>query len=72
MTRITPSLVREAIDIYLRDVIEITLSEERHVRVYNYHYWTGWPNSEDPYVAPYALWASIMLALLRIEPTGAV
>jgi peptide/nickel transport system substrate-binding protein len=65
-------LVRQAIDIYLRDVVEITLSEERHVRVYNYHYWTGWPNSEDPYVAPYALWASIMLAFLRIEPTGAV
>lgn len=64
-------LVHQAIDIYLRDVIEITLSEERHVRVYNYHYWTGWPNSDDPYVAPYALWASIMLAFLRVQPTGA-
>lgn len=64
-------LVRQAIEIYLRDVIEITMSEERHVRTYNYHYWTGWPNSDDPYVAPYALWASIMTALLKIEPTGA-
>lgn len=64
-------LVRQAVEIYLRDVIEITLSEERHVRVYNYHYWTGWPNADDPYVAPYALWGSIMLALLKIEPTGA-
>jgi peptide/nickel transport system substrate-binding protein len=64
-------LVRQAIEIYLRDVIEITMSEERHVRTYNYHYWQGWPNVEDPYVAPYALWASIMLALLRVEPTGA-
>lgn len=65
------NLVRQAIDIYLRDVIEITLSEERHVRVYNWHYWKGWPNAENPYVAPYALWGAIMLALLRIEPTGA-
>lgn len=64
-------LVRQAVEIYLRDVIEITMSEERHVRTYNYHYWKGWPNSEDPYVAPYALWASIMTALLKIEPTGA-
>jgi peptide/nickel transport system substrate-binding protein len=64
-------LVHQAVEIYLRDVIEITLSEERHVRVYNYHYWKGWPNADDPYVAPYALWASIMLALLKIEPTGA-
>ena len=65
------NLVRQCVEIYLRDVIEITLSEERHVRVYNNHYWKGWPNVEDPYVAPYALWASIMLAFLRIEPTGA-
>ena len=64
-------LVRQCIELYLRDVIEITMSEERHVRTYNYHYWKGWPNANDPYVAPYALWASIMLALLRIEPTGA-
>lgn len=64
-------LVRQAVEIYLNDVIEITMSEERHVRTYNYHYWTGWPNAEDAYVAPYALWASIMLALLKIEPTGA-
>ncbi len=64
-------LVRQAVEIYLRDVIEITMSEERHVRVYNYHYWTGWPNSDDAYVAPYALWASIMLALLKVEPTNA-
>ena len=63
-------LVRQTVEIYLRDVIEITLSEERHVRVYNYHYWKGWPSVEDPYVAPYALWASIMLALLKVEPTG--
>jgi len=64
-------LVHKCIDIYLRDVIEITLSEERHVRTYNWHYWKGWPTAEDPYVAPYALWAAIMLAILRIEPTGA-
>lgn len=64
-------LVRQAVDIYLRDVVEITMSEERHVRVYNYHYWTGWPSAEDAYVAPYALWASIMLALLKVEPTNA-
>jgi len=65
-------LVRQCIDIYLRDVIEITMSEERHVRTYNNHYWTGWPSADNAYVAPYALWASFMLALLKVEPTGAV
>jgi peptide/nickel transport system substrate-binding protein len=64
-------LVRQCIDIYFRDLIELTMSEERHVRTYNWHYWKGWPNAEDPYVAPYALWGAIMLAILKIEPTGA-
>jgi len=65
-------LVRQCIELYLRDVIEITMSEERHVRTYNNHYWTGWPSADNAYVAPYALWASFMLALLKVEPTGAV
>ena len=64
-------LVHQCIDTYLRDVVEITLSEERWVRTYNYHFWKGWPNASEPYVAPYALWASIMLAILKVEPTGA-
>jgi hypothetical protein len=55
----------------LRDVIEITLSEERWVRTYNWHFWKGWMNAKDPYAAPYALWGAIMLAILRIQPTGA-
>lgn len=63
-------LVRQAVEIYLRDVVEITMSEERHVRTYNYH-WKGWPNADDPYVAPYALWASIMTALLKVDQAGA-
>ena len=79
LDRISPSptdkkytdLVHQCIEVYLRDVIEITLSEERWVRTYNYHFWKGWPNASEPYVAPYALWASIMLAILKVEPTGA-
>jgi len=65
-------LVHQCVEFYLRDVIEITMSEERWVRTYNWHYWKGWPSAEDPYVAPYALWAGIQLALLKVEPTGAV
>jgi peptide/nickel transport system substrate-binding protein len=64
-------LVHQAVEIFLRDVIEITMSEERWLRTYNYHYWTGWPSAADPYVAPYALWAAIELAILKVTPTGA-
>jgi len=64
-------LVHQCIDIFLRDVIEITMSEERWLRTYNNHYWTGWPSAENAYVAPYALWAAIELAILKVQPTGA-
>jgi len=61
-------LVRQAIEIYLRDVVEITISEETWLRCYNSTYWTGWPGDKAPYVAPYAIWASFLLAELKIQP----
>jgi len=60
-------LVRQAIDIYLRDVIEITMSEEEWLRCYNNTFWTGWPSAKDPYVAPYSIWAGFLLAELKVK-----
>jgi len=64
-------LVRQCVEFFLRDVIEITMSEERWLRTYNWHYWKGWPSAEDPYVAPYSVWGGIELAILKVSPTGA-
>jgi peptide/nickel transport system substrate-binding protein len=61
-------LVRSAIDIYLRDVVEITMSEEEWLRCYNNTYWTGWPSAKSPYVAPYSIWAGFLLAELKVQP----
>ncbi len=61
-------LVSKAVDIFLRDVIEITLAEERHVVTFNNSVWKGWPSAANPYVAPYGLWAGFLLAFLKIEP----
>jgi peptide/nickel transport system substrate-binding protein len=61
-------LVRQAIDIYLSDVIEITMSEETWLRCYNSTYWTGWPSAKAPYVAPYSIWAGFLLAELKVQP----
>ena len=61
-------LVRQAVDIYLRDVIEITMSEETWLRCCNNAYWTGYPNVKDPYVAPYDLWAGYLLVELKVQP----
>ena len=41
-------LAGKATDIFLRDVVEITLAEERHVVTFNNTYWTGWMNAARP------------------------
>ena len=61
-------LTRKATNIFLRDVVEMTLAEERHVVTFNNTYWTGWMNSSNAYAAPYSLWAPFLLSLLRLEP----
>ena len=63
-------LFREAVKIWLRDLPEIVISEERHVWTYNTRCWTGWPSAKDPYIAPYDVWGAFMLAVVRLQPTG--
>ena len=46
-------LAAQAVDIYLRDMPEIMMTEEWHVITYDTKYWKDMPNASDPYVAPY-------------------
>ncbi|MEZ4734473.1 MAG: hypothetical protein R3E79_45865 [Caldilineaceae bacterium] len=64
-------LFRQAADIWLRDMPEVVIAEERHVWTYNAHCWSGWPSAADPYIAPYDVWGAFILAVLNLEPTGA-
>lgn len=64
-------LVRQAADIWLRDMPEVVIAEERHVWTYNARCWTGWPSAADPYIAPYDVWGAFLRAILKLEPTGA-
>lgn len=61
-------LAAKAVDIYLRDMPEIMLTEELHVVVFNETYWTGWPNANEPFVAPYPPWEAWRLIIHRIQP----
>jgi peptide/nickel transport system substrate-binding protein len=61
-------LTGNALSIFLRDVPEVTLAEERHVVTFNNTYWTGWMNAANPYAAPYSLWAAFLLSFLQIQP----
>jgi peptide/nickel transport system substrate-binding protein len=62
------ALASQATDIFLRDVLEITLADQRWVVTFNNTYWKGWMDASDPYAAPYSLWAAMELAFLRIQP----
>lgn len=64
-------LWHQAADIWLRDLPEVVLAEERHVWTFNARCWTGWPNEEDPYIAPYDVWGAFLKAILNLESTGA-
>ena len=61
-------LAERALDIFLRDMPEIMTLEEVHVVVFNNTYWTGWPSSADPYVAPYPCWEAWNLVMHRLQP----
>ena len=62
-------LVNEALDIFARDMVEITTAEERHVWTYNSHYWSGFPSSANPFVAPYHIWGDWFMTVLNLEKT---
>ena len=65
------NLAVQALDIYLRDMPEVMLTEELHVVTYNTTYWTGYPDGANPYIAPYPCWEAINLMMYELQPTGA-
>lgn len=62
------ALVRQATAIVLRDVPQVSLTEEMHVLTMNTTYWTGWPTAADPYVAPFPAWDGFALVIHRLRP----
>lgn len=62
-------LVKQATEIFARDLPEIPLAEEFHTLVFNSTYWTGYPSAENAYVAPYLPWEGFALVIHNLEPT---
>ena len=62
------ALVRAAVAIVLRDVPQVSLTEEMHPITFNTTYWTGWPSAADPYVAPFQAWEGFALVVHRLKP----
>lgn len=66
-----PAYVEQVIaatKIYLEDMPAIVLADELHVIPGNHTYWTGFPNADDPYVAPFPCWRDIFLMTLKLKP----
>ena len=61
-------LAGEALRIYLRDLPDITLGEERQVFVMNETYWTGWPSADNPYMHPPIPWEGYARVIHNLEP----
>jgi len=62
------NLVRQATEIYLRDLPDIVLAEELQVTVFDTNYWTGWPTASDPYMPPFIAWDGFAQVINRLMP----
>ena len=62
------ALVKAATGIVLRDVPQVSLTEEMHVLTMNTTYWTGWPTASDPYMAPFPAWDGYALIIGHLKP----
>ena len=59
--------VAQALDMYLRDMPQLMLTDERWVVTTDNTNWTGWPSGADPYVAPYPCWEAWNLVVHNLK-----
>jgi peptide/nickel transport system substrate-binding protein len=63
-------LYHDAMEILLRDVVFIPMSQSMFTLAQDTYYWQGWANSKDPF-AMTAQWTPLFtLNILKIKPTG--
>lgn len=62
-------LFRDAIDIWLRELPDIALSQFYHRIPVNTTYWTGWPSVTDPYVNSANWHRTFELVILELRPS---
>lgn len=63
-------LLRKTIRIWLTDMPEVVMAEERHVIVFNEQYWENWATVENPSAAPFfCCWSSPYQIILDLKAT---
>ena len=62
-------LFHQAMEIWLKELPDIPLSSYYHRNPINHTYWTGWPNEDNPYTNDANWHKTLLLMLLRLQPT---
>ena len=62
-------LFHQAMEIWLKELPDIPLSSYYHRNPINHTYWTGWPNEDNPYTNDANWHKTLLLILLRLQPT---
>lgn len=63
-------LVRQGLEIWLKDLPLAPLTDAALLASYNNTYWSGWPTSDNPYIQPCFWWASALVSIVKIEPAA--
>ena len=67
--RIKP-LFRTALELWLKDVVVIGLTQQLRVVPYTTKYWTNWPTEKNGYFHPPNWWQCFLMVVLKIKPAG--
>lgn len=62
-------LVRQALEIYFRDLPDISIGYENQAFVFNNTYWTGYPSADNPYTHPVPPWEGFNLIIHNLTST---
>ena len=63
-------LFRQALEIRLKDLPIISLSQQLRIVPYSTKYWTNWPTADNGYVQPPNWWQTFIIPLVNIKPAG--
>jgi peptide/nickel transport system substrate-binding protein len=63
-------LYHDAMDILLRDVVVIPMSQSMFTLAEDTYYWQGWATSKDPYAVSGTWVPTFVFNVLKIKPTG--
>lgn len=64
-------LFLQAMDIYMKDLPVIPITQAKKLIPLNTTYWKGWPTADDPWNSPWTWWQSTHVLIHALEPTGA-